>query len=427
MSYTNPKDYNLSKTLQDFLSDFEIAKKNSDISFLQYLREREILYNPIASQKESVEKIIDIGMFILPTSIYTDRFIIKKFLGQIKIFWRDIKRVSFRTNIVKRTVRGPLGGKHTKEFPAYFVDFILVDNSIINVDLNDLNGIGSVNKAEIIKQVIFYLRQFNPKAKITGMRESFEHGEVIDEIYRALETNYGHALELSIDFLAKNEKNVEAWKLITLALLNFMPSEALLFINTALSMNSNDPDILVVLGEVHESLNNKESAIDVYKKALIIEPNHTKAKKRYHILTDKKPESSQEKHDDDSKIGDYSYGDIVVNNKEIETIKRLIGDQKQVYVSHLESITGMYEKKIIKIATEELSFTLNNDILILKDDFDISSDHSLQVERVKHYIGSKKEVFLDYLEVILKIPRDELESIITNDLGLKIKGDKVIQ
>lgn len=50
----------------------------------------------------------------------------------------------------------------------------------------------------------------------------------------------------------------------------------------------------------------------------------------------------------------------------------------------------------------------------------------MKVERIEHIIGGRKEVPLDYLEIVTKLPQDEIIAIV-KELGYRILDNKVIR
>lgn len=56
-----------------------------------------------------------------------------------------------------------------------------------------------------------------------------------------------------------------------------------------------------------------------------------------------------------------------------------------------------------------------------------TADTEETINKIKSLIGEKKRIQLNWLETIILIPKEKLEEIITEKLGLRIEGDEIIQ
>ncbi|MHA1501912.1 MAG: tetratricopeptide repeat protein [Candidatus Heimdallarchaeota archaeon] len=387
--------------------------------------------------------------------IFNDRLLFRKPLRRYKVFWHEIQRVNLKEKEKVTKSKNFWGTwKETgRETVGMIMEITLVNNSVKNLDLE---AYGVHSGAPLVTRILQYMLFYNPNVIIPNeLRKILQHpGMQLPGISKAQQiikninlsnqyfsSNPGKALELAFSIIIEDEVNPYGWKLAALLLCLIMPDEAFPFLDVAFSILPNDPDLYNAKGRAYEVLEGYDTASEMYLAALKANPHHTQAFENYKRITGEDPPIAKQTHRQrtqkaskqssqlTSSINSYVEPEapkpknIVVKRGDINEIKKLIGEEK-AEISNLVTLSGMPKDKVIKIATKHLGF-VENGALLVKDIEE--SQYRLNIERIQQIIGNKKEVDIEYIEVLTKLPQVEIIVIVENELGFIYKNGKIKQ
>ncbi|MHA1501913.1 MAG: tetratricopeptide repeat protein [Candidatus Heimdallarchaeota archaeon] len=491
MSELNFEDNRYSKTLINFFSDFELERKQSDITLFDYLKKKEVLFKPKDAPKKSKEKIeelrvddrspfIVIGIaiatgvlllaagvsliFIFPDAgivgaifvvlmlisfyliytgirnaltniiIFNDRLLFRRPLWRQKIRWREVVSVELYWKEVITKQKNFWG--FYKETGRETVGVIMEFCSFKRCKKLDLQTFGIHDGGSVVTRILQYLRFYNPDAiipedfvkilehpdyQLPGMSRQQLINHNIKLSYQLLAKNPGKALELAFGILILDDKNPDGWKLAALLLSEIFPVESFQFFDKAFDYYPDDPELSFAKGLTYEKLENKEKATELYLKTLERDPGHIQAITNYKKLTGEEPPvSSKFEFDYELTISKP----VSITKEDISVLEDLISYEKKIPISDLITWSSWEKEKVIKIATIHLGFIVDGEDLV-KDA--VESKRRLNIIRIRSILSDKKEVDIEDIEALTKLPREDIIAIAENDLDYIFKKGKIKQ
>jgi len=106
-----------------------------------------------------------------------------------------------------------------------------------------------------------------------------------DAMFELRRGNYERALEIGLSEIAVNDRNMDSYVVLCLALISLgRYEEALRFANIARTINRHDPRIIEILGEIYFFMGNNNEALRYFQHSINIAPEGGRVHMAYYFI-----------------------------------------------------------------------------------------------------------------------------------------------